>query len=236
MAQEKLKPNNLGKYPLDPSAISAQLLGKVKTAISNGEDAYFMSVQKAYELCGLTKQLFSGYITQFSDYNIDKAIIQKSLLSSTTKKGIAFLVNAEQNLLDSNTNLLAASKDLASLNKQLEQQFNENSAYYKEKIKQLSSSWFNKKANQQRIREFQLQIKNTKAYFVNFGDSINSSYEIFGGSASQLSELIKDLKDVSAQLSAVQPEASITNQYQSIIVQSYQIIQKQCSVLSQNHK
>lgn len=125
---------DLDKFREDYSKESADLLGKIKTFMLDGMDAYHRSVQIVYEWTGLAGPLLKTYIKLFERNDEDKANAQKQILLKVLDDGIKSMKQAQIDLDKSSSRFNDAAGELTSLNIRLAGEFDSKSSYFDSKV------------------------------------------------------------------------------------------------------
>lgn len=134
--------NSIDKYHDDYSVKSGDLLGKVKTLMYNGQDAYFKATQEVSNWASLAVKMLEVYIKLFQQHNVKKAEAQKSLLLTVLNDGIEKMTTAKESLHKSSASFNGAVGELTALNMNLAAEFNSKSDFYQQKVTALRTKGY----------------------------------------------------------------------------------------------
>lgn len=121
----------------DYSHESSDILGSITTHLLNAMDGHNSVSQSIYEWCGLSASLLATYVKLFDGGNASKQNAQKTILIKVLENGMKQMGKALGKLGICASEFRGTSAMLATLLVQLGKDYDENSEYFRQKIKQI---------------------------------------------------------------------------------------------------
>lgn len=183
------------------------LLGQIKTTLLNGIDAYDSASQTIYEWTGLAPTTLKRYIELFSLSDPAALTTQRNFLLRVLDNGIKKLGKAQKEIGDNSAAFNMTSGQLQALVAQLKIDYNENSPYFQNRVKQIiasqSGGWFDPKPDRAKIvAELKAKLKPILEFYVRLSANVQQAFEVLNQTLSELNGQIQVLVNRSEQIEA----------------------------------
>lgn len=244
--------NELERFRSDYSAKAGDLVGKVKTLISQGMTAYYQASRHVYQWCLVVEPLLQKYIDLFTKLDKTKSEEQKKILVTILDDGIAEMKKAQKVLGESSSSFNEAAGQLTTLQHQLSSDFNEQSSYFAEQIAKVRregygiASIFGPIAwaiaagvvEGKKVPEFKARLRSVENFYHNLNAVVSRSNGNIDETKAKLNTEIRAIGDLKVQTEEMSTYPSIdgVTELRDTIISSAKGLITKCTTYRNNHK
>lgn len=187
---------------------NAELLGQIKTNLLNVFDAYDSCEQTVREWCDYTSSIMQRYIHFANQPAVGERKFHMGFLINVLSNSIKNFEKARTHVDNLSSAFNVLSRQLYTLESNLQRDYNENSAYFKQRLDQLvnsqSSGWFSRRKSRQEIaanlkKDLQLAL----AFYQRLVATVRKAIDTIAQTNSQLPSRIRAIVEQKAHLERI---------------------------------